>query len=268
MRINKKMSFSGPLSVVAATFAIALAAGPALAGTITVNASTPNSWDYVNIVDGSATIDGSSGPGSSTASPATTIQLQTTAGATLNAYCADLFDYIYIPSQDTFNQSALTAGASFANGSSNGQTTYGGSWTQTQVNLLNALMSNTVNLTSPVQTAALQVAVWEVEYGTMANNAYNVTGSNQNFYFTPDSSADGNSSTVLADAQTYLNNVTSGAWSYNNSYVIEYLTGGTNSNGTPTQNLIYVAAAPEPSTFAVFGLGLAAMWRARRRKRA
>lgn len=259
MRISKKTSLLGSA---AATFVLALAAGPALAGTITVNATTPNSWDYVNIVDNSAKIDGSSGAGSPTAEAAVMIQLQTTAGALLNAYCVDLFEYVNIPSTDTFNQSTLAAGSSFAN-STNGQTaTFNGTWSQTQVNLLNALLVNTRNQTSSVNTAALQVAIWEVEYGTMVNNAYNLQGSNQNFYFTPDTKDDSYSSQVLTQAQTYLNDVTSGFWNYNSSYIVEYLT------ASGTQSLIYLASAPEPSSLAVFSLGLAGVWRARRRKRA
>jgi hypothetical protein len=274
MDVNKKIGGIGIWSATAVA-ALLLAAEPASAGTITVTASTPNNWDYVNIVDKRATIDGASGPGSSTQEATVAIQLQATALGTLNAYCTDLFDYINIPSTDTFNQSTLSQGQTFATGSSGGTTVYGGTWSVNQVKFLNALLSNTTTQTSPVQTAALQVAIWEVEYGNMTNNAYNLTGTSQDFYFIPASgNADSNSSTVLSYAQTYLNDVTGyfnaqsqwigPTWSQNSANVVEYLT------ASGVQSLVYLASAPsapEPSSLAVFGLGLAGVWRARLRKR-
>lgn len=242
-----------------------LVAGGAGAGTITTTSvSMPNGSDIVNIVDKVGTIDGN---GNSIL--AGTIKLQTSIGS-LNTYCVDLFDYIGLGNNSyTFNQNVMTTGSQYA--SASGATT---NWSQTQINLLNALLYNgSLQASTTVNSAALQIAIWEVEYGTAAaNGTYNLTANNQNFYFTTNSS-DSNSGAAISLAQTYLNNVTgyldggtrfvSAIWNLNASSVVEYLT----STPVGTQNLVYLASAPEPSTVAVFGLGLVGVWRARRKQR-
>ena len=74
----------------------------------------------------------------------------------------------------------------------------------------------------------------------------------------------------LAQAQTYLNNATgyqnggsfvAATWLTDSTHYVQYLT----AVGGGVQNLVYLAT-PEPSTIAVFGMGLAGLWAARRRK--
>jgi hypothetical protein len=238
-----------------------LSAGAAMAGTITTTSvSLPNGSTTINIVDNNASIDGG---GNNIITG--TIGLQTTAQGSLNTYCTDLFDYINLGNNSyTFNNSALTAGQGFATGGNGSSTS---PWTQNQVNLINNLVANEAlqsNSNSTINTAAMQVAIWEIEYGTAVNGLYGVTTNNGGFYFS--STGGTNSSATLSQAQTYLNDVTSGSWGSVSGVYVSYLV----SNPAGTQNLIYLAtgsvATPEPSTVAVFGLGLIGLWAARRRK--
>jgi len=250
-------------TVCVAALAVMAPSGVAQAGTVTTsNVSLPNGDDLVNIVDTTASIDGG---GSSLI--AGTIGLATSIGS-LNTYCTDLFDYIDLGANTyTFNQTTLSTSQQHT---TNGSTEV--NWTQTQVNLMNALLANgSLQSQTALNSSALQIAIWEVEYGTAASNGtYNLSATNQNFYFTA-SGSDSNSASAISLAQTFLNDVTgyvsgssfvNATWNLNASDVVEYLI----SNPAGTQNLIYVASAPEPSTVAVFGLALIGLWAAKRRK--
>jgi hypothetical protein len=233
---------------------LGLAAGSAMATTVTTSSvSLPNGNTTVNINDSQQSVDGG---GSNIITG--TIGLQTNIGA-LNTYCVDLFDYISTgnPSVNTFNQNVLTAGSTFRNGTATG------TFTQAQVNTITALLLNgSLQTQNTVNTAALQIAIWAAEYDTNSNGTYNITNPDS-FYFSH--TGDSNSTAALNQAQVYLNDVTSGTWQTDNNHYVEYLT---STNGA--QNLIYLAtgsvATPEPSTIAVFGLGLIGLWAARRRK--
>lgn len=242
---------------------LGIATGSAMAGTITSSSvSLPNGNTTINIVypSQSSTLDGG---GNNIITG--TIGLQTNIGA-LNTYCVDLFDYINTgnPSVNTFNQNALTAGSTYRNGSLTG------TFTQAQVNLITRLLTNgSLQTNTLVNTAALQIAIWAAEYDTAAaNGTYNITAGD-GFYFT--ATGDSNSAAALAQAQTYLNNATgyvngsgqfvAATWLTNSNKFVEYLTSTTGG----VQNLVYLAT-PEPSSVAVFGLGLIGLWAARRRK--
>jgi hypothetical protein len=260
--MEKSGSFGLKAAVGLAAILLGLSAGSALAGTVTTTTvSLPNGSDLVNIVDGNQTVDGN---GSNLISG--TIGLQTSIGA-LSTYCVDLFDYISTGNNSyTFNQNALTAGSTYKNGTATG------TFTQAQVTTLTRLLAGgaLAATQSAINSAALQVAIWDVEYDVAAaNGSYNLTSTTDPFYFTA-SSNDSNSAAVLAQAQTYLNAATgyqngsswvAATWLAASNQFIEYLT------ATPagTQNLIYLAT-PEPSTVAIFGLGLIGVWVARRRK--
>ena len=236
---------------------LSLAAGSAMATTVTTSSvSLPNGSTTVNINDtlsGQSSIDGG---GSNTITG--TIGLQTTIGA-LNTYCVDLFDYINLGSTvTTFNQNVLAAGESYQSGSS------AGTFTQAQVTRITALLTNgSLQPQSTINTAALQIAIWEVEYDTTSSGAYNLT-SPDSFYFSHTS--DSNSTAALNQAQVDLNNVTNSTWTTDANHYVEFLTSTTGS----VQDLVYLAtgtvATPEPSTIAVFGIGLIGLWAARRRK--
>jgi hypothetical protein len=259
--VAKSVGFGLKAALGVSAVLICLAAGSAMAGTVTTSTvSLPNGSDQVNIVDTTQNVDGG---GNNLISG--TIGLQTTIGA-LSTYCVDLFDYINLGNNSyTFNQNTLTAGSTFSNGSAPG------TFTQAQVTDLTRLLAGgaTPVTQSSINSAALQVAIWETEYGTAAaNGSYNLT-SGSSFYFTP-STNDSNSAAVLAQAQSYLNAATgyqngsawvAATWQAASNQFVEYLT----SNPSGTQNLIYLAT-PEPSTVAVFGIGLIGLWAARRRK--
>jgi hypothetical protein len=238
-----------------------LTAGSAIAGTVnTTSVNLPNGDTTVNIVDTLQPVDGG---GSNIITG--TIGLQTNIGA-LNTYCVDLFDYISTgnPSNNSFNLNPLTAGATYRNGSTTG------TFTQAQVNLITRLLTNgSLQTQNTVNTAALQIAIWAAEYDTAATNGtYNIT-STDSFYFT--ATTDGNSAAALAQAQTYLNDATgyvngsgqfvNATWLTASNKYVEFLTSTTGS----VQDLVYLAT-PEPSSVAVFGLGLIGLWAARRRK--
>jgi hypothetical protein len=236
---------------------LGLAAGSAMATIVTTSSvSLPNGSTTVNINDtlsGQSSID-QNGQGVITG----TIGLQTTIGA-LNTYCVDLFDYINLGSTAaTFNQNVLAAGETFQAGSTNG------TFTQAQVTRLTALLTNgSLQTQNTVNTAALQIAIWEIEYDTPTGGVYNLTNSDS-FYFSHTS--DSNSTAALNQAQVYLNDVTNSTWTTDSNHYIEFLTSTTGN----VQDLIYLAtgsvATPEPSTVAVFGIGLIGLWAARRRK--
>jgi hypothetical protein len=109
----------------------------------------------------------------------------------------------------------------------------------------------------------MQIAIWEIEYDTPTGGVYNLTNSDS-FYFTH--TGDSNSTAALNQAQVYLNNVTNSTWVTDANHYVQYLTSTTGN----VQDLIYLAtgsvATPEPSTIAIFGIGLAGLWAARRRK--
>jgi hypothetical protein len=238
---------------------LGLAAGSAMATTVTTSSvSLPNGSTTVNINDNissqSSLID-QSGQNVITG----TIGLQTNIG-TLSTYCVDLFDYINTgnPSVNTFNQNVLTAGATFQAGNTPG------TFTQAQVTELTALLTNgSLQTQNVVNTAAMQIAIWEIEYDTPSGGVFNVTHSDS-FYLSHTS--DSNSVAALNQAQVYLNDVTNSTWTTDANHYVEFLTSTTGN----VQDLIYLAtgtvATPEPSTVAVFGIGLIGLWAARRRK--
>jgi hypothetical protein len=251
-----------------------LSAGAAMAGQISVtNVTEPYGSISVDIHDSyQSTLTNCSGAGCVSGG---TIGLQTSIGA-LNSYCVDLFDYIGLGGQNTtFDQNGLAAGQTFRNGNATG------TWTTNQVTLLTRLLTNGSTLLSgsnssaqnSVISSALQVAIWDVEYDTAASNGtYNLTSTSDGFYFTAtDTNSTTGSLAVLNTAQTFLNDATgvNGAgitWNTNPNQTVQYLT----SDPSGVQNQIYLqtttGAVPEPSTVAVFGLGLIGLWAARRRK--
>ncbi|MDB5397468.1 MAG: hypothetical protein JWM91_4974 [Rhodospirillales bacterium] len=238
-----------------------LSAGSAAAGTISATTYTmPNGTTTVQIYDGVRAPE-SFGPGSTTVT-AGQINLQTSIGI-LQTYCVDLFDYISPATNYTFNQNALTTASQYSNGSINKN------FTAAQVSTLTRLLTNAALQTqSLVNTTALQIAIWEVEYDTaLSTGAYNLDATApMDFYFTR--TGDSNSLAAMNQAQAYLNAATgyqndstwvAATWLSDSTHYVGYLT------AVGVQNLIYLAT-PEPSTAAIFGLGVIGLWPARRRQ--
>lgn len=258
--MKKSVGFGLKAAVAVAAIALGLSAAPAMADIITTSSvSLPNGSTTITVVYPNHTVDGG---GSSVITGM--IGLQTTIGA-LNSYCVDLFDYISTgnPSVNSFNRNALTAGQQYSNDPSTGV------FTQAQVTLITSLLTNgALQTQNTVNTAALQLAIWAVEYDTAAaNGSYNIT-STDSFYFK--ATGDSNSAAALAQAQTYLNYATgyqsgsswiAATWATQSNKFVQYLTSTTGN----VQNLVYLAT-PEPSTIALFAIGLGGLWAARRRK--
>jgi hypothetical protein len=241
------------------TIVLALSGASAMAGIVTTSTvSMPIGNTTVNITDTTQAVDGGG-----TNIITGMIQLQTNIG-TLNTYCVDLFDYISLGSNSaTFNNNALVAGAVYQNG------TAPGNFTAAQVGTLTRLLTNgTLQTQNVVNTAALQIAIWATEYDTAAaNGSYNITASDSFFF---GATGDSNSAAAIAQAQTYLNNATgyqsggsfiAATWLTQSNKYVQFLTSTTGN----VQDLVYLAT-PEPSTVAVFGIGLIGLWAARRRQ--
>jgi hypothetical protein len=212
-----------------------------------------------NPADGSGNVEASQINVDVTATNTTLVAL-----GSLATYCVDLFHYINQQTY-TYNVTTLTNGpVSDGNGS---QTT----WTSKQVQYITALLeANQIDYasTGATDTAAIQLAIWDVEYGSDSNG--NVSNLSSGTQFTAS-----NNATVISDAQTYLNKVTSGAtgWLDSPSYTAMELSGA-----SPTsQNLVFLVAGngnggnsvgtPEPGTVGLLGAGLAGLWAAARRRR-
>jgi hypothetical protein len=82
-------------------------------------------------------------------------------------------------------------------------------------------------------SAAMQMAIWEVEYGP-------------GLKITPDNGA----LTALAD--TYVANVNSGTWELTGGYQLGLLHRGQTTN----QDLAFISDVPEPASLAIFGFAL------------
>lgn len=164
------------------------------------------------------------------------IQLKdTVTGAiqTVQAYCTDIFDYLTLPA--TFTRGLLSDTVTDA----------------TKLSLINALIVNgNAGVKSADSSAALQMAIWEIENETSAQydvsaGAFHVSGP----------------STAVALANQDIQNVLSGLWRADPQFTIYQLTGPGN------QSLSYAQAVPEPATLVIFGAGLVLILVLRRTRR-
>ena len=139
------------------------------------------------------------------------------------AWCLDIYDYLN--PAGTYQIGTLTTA-----GSGNGNPTL----TSTQIGEIGALIANGDALinTSYNVSAAIQLALWEVEYG-------------KSFEFT------GLSSAVILLADTYLTDVENGTWAAD--YNVSLLSGSGN------QNLAFLDPTPVPSTWMLLLTGLAGL---------
>jgi hypothetical protein len=128
---------------------------------------------------------------------------------------------------------------------------------------LNALLTNSLSLLANATgqtainiSAARQMAVWEILYETGAN--WSVTDAASAFSI-------GGSGAPLTAAQalanTYLSNVASSNWTASGNYQLRAL------NSPTRQSQVFLAAVPEPATWAMMIVGFGAIGATLRRRR-
>ncbi len=164
---------------------------------------------------------------------------------TLSGWCVDFYDLLQGSGTYTLTK------ASFSNGVSNIPTGAAGAYlTQTQVGQIGALAtygSQKVNQNA-VTDAAVQVAIWDVEY-----NKGSATGSP----ITPSDSA------VGSEVTTLLANINPG-----NANHLAFVTNVTFLVGAGNQNMVTVSAVPLPGALPLFGSALVGVGALARRRRA
>ncbi len=158
-------------------------------------------------------------------------ELMTGGPAAFYTYCVDIFNALTVPG--IFDLKPLSQ-----------------MYTGVRATNINKILANT-NATTATQSAAVQLALWEVAFETagsfdVTGGAFNVTG--------------GNSGAARALANTYLGNL--GTWNVSATHNARLL------YNPRLQSQVYMAPVPEPSTWAmlIVGFGLAgAALRMRRR---
>ncbi len=247
--------------IAAATLAGLLATGAAKAGPISYTVSNPTNGQGVTITDTSVlnkTVSGTAGqivlvpvPGSG----APTLSL--------DAWCIDVAAELTIGQQYAFTAQSTPV---LPTGPDDMLTAI----TAKQVGALIQNGTGGINTNLP-QSAALQVAIWAIEYGNGAISLNDTTN--------PTALTDGNitisaSSDVIKAADAFIQNVSGNnpLWAFSPTDKIFMLT----SPGK--QNLIYLASAlttvgdqntdlPEPASMAVLLFGLAGLATVRQRRR-
>lgn len=181
-------------------------------------------------------------------------------GEPFDAWCVDILNWLVSPSEyDIKGTAELTTALADTPRLNPGKRVHD------LGRLANAYYDSLYTVHTKEYSAAFQLAVWAITYGTNTS-AYSINTSD-NIGFSVDSVTDGSTFGVLADAWlTSLNNNTAKATA---NYSITYLS---DANGSKrTQDLVVFkrtggATVPEPGTIALLGIGLLAASLIRRRK--
>lgn len=195
----------------------------ALAASISCTAANAGTFNYTNytvlspatvtLLDAHRSVFTTADAGQITLSPSI--------GTALSTFCFDI-------QHDLTPSGSLTSGAFL---------------TGTIATSINALLSHVLPLlaTDSDASAALQVAIWETEYGSELTVISSDTA-------------------VISKTDSYISNLTSGAWKADTTKAVAFL----NGNGVD-QSQVYLTAVPEPATLSILGLSLAGLVALRRR---
>ena len=154
-------------------------------------------------------------------------------GESFVSYCVDFYQWL----------------PSFGSTNSSYSFTDGGSFFGSRLDSVSRLFSGrSAEVDSAVEQAAFQIALWEIRYEA-AGNAFDTSSGAAVF------SDAGDDARSLA--QTYLN----GLPGYSNSFEVNVLKSDYN------QDVVFAAPVPEPSTYALMLVGLAAVGFVARRRR-
>jgi hypothetical protein len=235
--------------------AVGMAAGPALADTLTWGNpqwTEAGTTQTVTIQYSGPTVpSGDENPNGLNAYAGEMNLLDSTTGITYSVFCTDIFN-TWAPGTGSYSLQQIQNASSFKTGNSN-LTISATQFTQLQ-ELLNGV-SSTGYITNSITSAAVQVAVWEIENDiNQAPSSYNFTSGGQ-FSIT------GNA-TVAQDAQTLVNYVDGQSvtqWTNTSGYLEEW----TVTSGNQDFTFLAVgqtghSSVPEPGSLAMLATGLAA----------
>lgn len=260
---------------------LALASGSAKATLYTVTAGAANVEDV-----GAKIYNASYNLGGTALNSVAGADVLSIAGGSVYAYCVDLFHFINggTHNYSYANNSAISTSSGYKITGSASQV----AWTQQQVNELTYLLANgPAYSASPaagndLQTAALQIAIWEVEYDN--NLSYTIGASNTQLTSVSPGTfsiswAGSLTTTQNNTLQSYITADLNGAYAHANTTTpgsVFELTDASPITSSSNQSLIYYipgagsigggSAAPEPGTLALLGGGLAGIAALRRRR--
>lgn len=164
-------------------------------------------------------------------------------GATFTSYCVDLFEYLSFGS--TYSNYTLLDGSAYGFVNARADADIG------------KLFAAHPTITTELDSAAFQIAVWELAYET--SSVYSVSTGSARF-----SGGDAASSGALALANTWL----AGLSSVKTGVDIDVLQSVTTRSAIGHQDVVFAPAVPEPSTYALMAAGLLSVgFVARRRAR-